>query len=138
MVGIAPPPPAHVLGGERRVAGVGHRGSAAVGDQGVNPAGEPVAAAEIGELDQEDSADDVSAEAGDEVAERLGGPAGREEVVVDEDAGAGEDGVGVDLEGSRRILEVIGLADRLAGQAAGFAGGDEAGRRGGRREPVRA
>lgn len=37
----------------------------------------------------------------------------------------------MDLEGSGRILEVIGLADRLVGKAAGLAGGDEAGRQAG-------
>ena len=60
--------------------------------------GQPVASAELGELDDEGEARDLAAEAGDELRRRLGGAARRDQVVDDRDAVAVHRGVAVQLE----------------------------------------
>ncbi len=64
--------------------------------------GEPLAPAEEGELDQKAAADDLAAELLDELAQRRGGAARGEQVIVHEHPFAGGDRVGVRARASRR------------------------------------
>ena len=73
------------------------------------------------QLHQEGAADDLGAQAGHELAQRPGGAAGGQQVVVDQHAGAVGQGVGVDLQGVDAVLERVLGADRLRGQLAGLA-----------------
>ena len=88
---------------------------------------EPLTAAEEGELDEERAGDDLGAEAGDEIEQRTGRPAGREQVVVDQHARAAGERVGMDLERVDPVLEVVLGADGLVRQLPALAGGHEAG-----------
>ena len=89
--------------------------------------GEPLTPVEERELDQEAAADDIAAELLDEVAQRRGRAAGREQVVVHEHPPPGGDGVGVQLERLLAVLEQVFGADGLIGQLAGLAREREAG-----------
>src|SRR5919107_3420031 len=79
------------------------------------------------ELDQGGDAHDLAAEALDEPGRGPGGAAGGEHVVDDQDPLAGDDGVGVQLEGGGAVLERVLLGLDLVGQLAGLTDGDEAG-----------
>src|SRR5581483_5657871 len=107
-----------------------------VGDQRVQvELGEPVAAAEEAELDDEAGADDVAPELLHEPADRLDRAPGREHVVVDHDPGAGPDQVRVQLERVLAVLEHVARAHGLGRELAGPPRRDEAaaGRGGDRR-----
>src|SRR3712207_1163145 len=88
--------------------------------------GEEVAAAEVGEFYEEGDAGYGASRVLDELAHGAGGAPGGEQVVCDEDAGAGVYGVSVGLEGVRAVLEVVGGGDGLSGELVRFAGEDEA------------
>src|SRR4029453_6498671 len=79
------------------------------------------------ELDQGGDADDLAPRAPDQAGRGRGGAAGGEQVVDDQDPLAGNDGVGVQLEGGAAVLERVLLGLDLVGQLAGLADGDEAG-----------
>src|SRR5918997_1344735 len=79
------------------------------------------------ELDQGGDADDLAPQALDQPGRRPGGAAGGEHVVDDQDPLAGDDGVGVQLQGGGTVLEGVLLGLDLVGQLAGLADGDEAG-----------
>src|ERR1700710_625777 len=68
------------------------------------------------ELDGEAQADNLSAELADELHGGLHGAAGGEQVVDDENALAGLDGVEVDLEGVGAVFQVVVHASSLRGQ----------------------
>src|SRR6266545_5342949 len=89
-------------------------------------AGQPLAAAEEGQLDDEADAADLPPELLDEAADRFHGPARREHVVVDEHPRALRDQVRMQLERVRAVLELVRRADRLRRQLAGAARGNEA------------
>src|SRR6185437_1904722 len=79
-----------------------------VRDDGVDFAsGEPFAPVEEPELDEEGEADDLAPEPLRQLKRGLGGSAGREHVVDDEDLLAGPDGVAVDLEEVGSVLELV-------------------------------
>src|SRR5438105_8422034 len=86
--------------------------------------GEPLAAAEERELDDEGAADDHPAETLYEAADRLHRAPRRQHVVVDEDACAAADHLGVQLERVLPVLERIGRAHglrrKLPGPASGY------------------
>src|SRR5581483_5313517 len=88
--------------------------------------GEPFAAAEECQLDDEAGSDDDAAEPFDEAADRLDHAAGCEDVVVDDDAGAVGDEGGVQLERVLPVFERVGGADRLRRELAGPPRRDEA------------
>jgi hypothetical protein len=89
--------------------------------------GEFGAAFEEVELDGEGEAGDLSAELLDELDGGLHGAAGGEQVVDQDDALAGLDGVEVDLQRIRAVLQVVADAGNGRGQLLGLAHGDEAG-----------
>src|SRR3712207_539801 len=86
---------------------VGNKGDYFVG-------GEAGAAAEVGELYKEGYAGYDAAGVLDELAHSAGGAPGGEQVVGDEDTGAGGDGVGVRFQGVGSVLELVGGGDGLA------------------------
>src|SRR3712207_1608997 len=98
---------------------VGYEGDHLVG-------GEAVSAAQVGELYEEGDAGHGGAGVLDELAHSTGGAARGEQVVGDEDLGAGRYGVGVGLERVGAVLELVGRGDRLAGKLVGLARQDEA------------
>ena len=65
--------------------------------------GQFVAAAQCRQLDQEGEGDDLAAAALDQLGDRGGGATGGDQVVVDDDAGAGPDRVGVDVQPLRPV-----------------------------------
>src|SRR4029453_109210 len=83
------------------------------------------------ELDQGGDADDLTAQALHQTSRGPGGAAGGEHVVDDQDPLAGDDRVGVQLQGGAAVLERVLLGLDLVGQLAGLAGGGEAGPEGG-------
>jgi hypothetical protein len=89
--------------------------------------GEAVAAAEEVEFDGDAEGGDFAAQALDEFDGGLHGAASGEEVVDDDDALAGTDGVLVDLEGVGAVLEIVLDGFSGGGELAGFADGDKAG-----------
>src|SRR5437763_16662333 len=74
---------------------------------------QPVAALEEVELDDERAAADLAAELLDQAGDRLHRAAGREHVVVDQDACPGLDRLRVQLEDVLAVLEPVARADRL-------------------------
>jgi hypothetical protein len=78
------------------------------------------------QLDEEYARDDLAAEPLAQVAQRTGGAARRKQVVVDQDAGAARQRVGVDLEGVDPVFECVLGADDLVRQLAALARGHEA------------
>jgi len=90
-------------------------------------AGELGAALEEVEFDSEADTDNFSAEFFYELHRRLHRAAGGEEVVDDEDALAGLDGVEMDFEGVGAVLEVVADFGRGGGEFFGLADRDEAG-----------
>src|SRR5215217_7541063 len=88
---------------------------------------DPLPAFEELELDQGGDADDLAPQALDQAGRSPGGAAGGEHVVDDQDPLAGDDGVGVQLEGGAAVLERVLLGLDLVGQLAGLADGHEAG-----------
>src|ERR687897_626626 len=98
---------------------VGYEGDYLVG----NEAG---AAVQVGELYEEGDACDGGTGVLDEVAHSAGGAARCEEVVGDEDAGAGGDGVRVGLEGVGAVLQLVCGGDRLARELVRLSSEDEA------------
>src|SRR5438045_1276968 len=70
------------------------------------------------QLDDEVDPDDVPAEALDETGDRLHRPAGREDVVVDDDPRALADRVRVDLERVLAVLQGVPGGDGLRGELA--------------------
>src|SRR5215218_4848654 len=98
-----------------------------VGDEGDDVVGlEAGAAVQVGEFYKEGDAGDGAAGVLDELAHRTGGSPRGEQIVDDEDAGTGRDGVVVGFEGVGPVLELVGGGDGLAGELVGFAGEDEA------------
>src|SRR5437762_13841884 len=96
-------------------------------EQGVQVVlGKPVSALEEVELDDERAAADLAAELLDEAGDRLHGAAGREHVVVDQNACPGLDRLRVQLEDVLAVLEPVARADRLGRQLPGPSRGDEA------------
>ena len=89
--------------------------------------GEAGAALEEVELDGEGEADDFSAQLLDELDGGFHGAAGGEQVVDEDDALAGLDGVEMDFEGVGAVFEIIGDAGDGGGKLFGLADGDEAG-----------
>src|SRR5262249_43454772 len=87
---------------------------------------EPLASAEERQLDDEAGADDDAAQLLDELADRLDRPAGREHVVVDDDASSLRNQLRVQLEDVLAVLEHVASADRFRRQLAGSPRGDEA------------
>src|SRR5712691_12983231 len=79
---------------------------------------EALAALQEGELDHERDPDDLAAELLDEVGHRAHRAPGGEDVVVDEDAGAARERVGMELERVLPVLERVRRADGLRGQLA--------------------
>jgi hypothetical protein len=88
---------------------------------------EAISAFEEVEFYGEGEAGDFTAELLDELYGGLHGAAGGEEVVDEDDALAGLDGVHVDLQGVGAVLEVVGDAGDGGGELARLAHGDEAG-----------
>src|SRR5215218_10557532 len=78
-------------------------------------------------LDQGGDADDLAAEALDQPGRGPGGAAGGQHVVDDQDPLAGDDRVGVQLQGGGAVLERVLLGLDLVGQLARLADGHEAG-----------
>src|SRR5918998_2585837 len=97
---------------------VGNEGDYLVG-------GEAVAAVEGGEFYEEGDAGHGGAGVLDELAHSTGGAARGEQVVGDEDLGAGRYGVGVGFERGGAVLELVGRGDRLGGKLVGLARQDE-------------
>ena len=93
----------------------------------IAPAAEAVAALEEVELDEEAQPDDLALEPLDELDRALDRAAGGQQVVDDQDALAGGDGVAVDLEGVRAVLERVLDGDRLGRELAELADRHEAG-----------
>src|SRR5215469_3461490 len=89
--------------------------------------GEAGAAFEEVEFDGDGDAGDDAAEALDELNRGLHGATGGEEVVDDDDALAGKDGVLVDLQRVGAVLEVVLHGFGFGGELAGLADGHEAG-----------
>ena len=89
--------------------------------------GEAFAAAEEVEFDGEGEAGDFAAELFDELDGGFHGAAGGEQVVDEQDALAGLDGVEVDFERVGAVFEIVGDAGYRCGQLARLADGDEAG-----------
>jgi hypothetical protein len=89
--------------------------------------GEAFAAAEEVEFDSEGQAGDYAAELLDQLEGCFHGAAGGEQVVDEQDALAGLDGVEVDFEGVGAVFEVVGDAGDGRGELARLAHGDEAG-----------
>src|SRR5690606_13019269 len=88
------------------------RGRASVAQHRLDPTPvQPPAPAEGVELDQEEAGGDPAAEAIDELAGRLGGAAGRQEIVDDQDPLAGDDRVGVDLQASDPLPDSVAPPD---------------------------
>ena len=79
------------------------------------------------QLDHEREARDLAPQPPDELDRAHHRPAGREQVVDDEDPLSGLDRVGVDLEGRRAVLELVLDLDRLRRQLAELAHRHEAG-----------
>ncbi len=97
-------------------------------DQGEDvEAGEFFAAVEEGEFDGEGEAFDFAAEFLDELGCGRGGAAGGEQVVADDDAVAGGDGVFVDFDRVGAVFEGVGDGARFGGQFFRLSNGDEAG-----------
>jgi hypothetical protein len=88
---------------------------------------EAVAAFEEVELDGEGEAGDLAAELLDELDGGFHGAAGGEQVVDEDDALAGLDGVEVNLERVGAVFEIVGDAGDWRGELARLAHGDEAG-----------
>src|SRR5579875_201606 len=86
-----------------------------------------VAAREVDQLDQKSIPHHLGAEALQQPPGRGGGPPGREEIVDDQDPLPGVDGVAVDLERVRPVLERVFLGILVAGKLAGLANRDETG-----------
>src|SRR5204862_1270742 len=106
--------------------GIDRRRWSVLDDAGHASAVEPVAALQEVELDEEREPDDLALEALDELDRALDGAAGGEEVVDDEDLLAGLDGVAVDLERVRAVLERVLDRDRLGRQLAELPDRDQA------------
>ena len=79
------------------------------------------------ELDGESQADDFSAQLFDELDGGLHGAAGGEEVVDEDDALAGLDGVEMDFEGVGAVFQIVRDASDGGGKLFRLAYGDEAG-----------
>ena len=90
-------------------------------------AGEFFAAVEEGEFDGEGAAFDGAAELLDEFGGGGSGAAGGEQVVANDDALAGFDGVFVDFEGVGAVFQSIGDAGGFGGEFFRFANGYETG-----------
>ena len=89
--------------------------------------GEALAAFEEVEFDCEGEAGDFSAELLDELYGGFHGAAGSEEIVYEDDALAGLDGVEMDFKGVGAVLKIVGNAGDGSGELAGLAYGNEAG-----------
>lgn len=88
-----------------------------------------VAALQEGQFDQDGDADHLSAERFDEAGAGLHRSAGRQDVVDQQDAIAGLDGVGVNLEDIGPVFEGVSLAASRCGKLSGFADRNEARRK---------
>src|SRR5262245_50715285 len=110
------------LGAGRSRAGASG-GASVLDDAGDAATFEAVAPLEEVELDEERQADDLALQPLDELDRALDGAARREEVVDDEDLLPGRDGVAVDLERVRAVLEGVLDGDRLGRQLAELADG---------------
>src|SRR5262245_42219112 len=91
------------------------------------PLAQAPAAAEIGQVDDEAAADHLAAGLLDQVERGDGGAARRDQIVDEQDLLARRDGVGVDLDAVRAVLERVVLAERVPGELAALAHGHEAG-----------
>src|SRR5450759_1141419 len=96
-------------------------------DRGDRVAGEPVAALEEPELDEERQSDDLALESLDQLHRPVDGPTRCEQVVHDEDLLARLDRVAVDLQRVGSVFERVLDADGLRRQLAQLAYGYEAG-----------
>src|SRR5450759_5077506 len=96
-------------------------------DRGDRVAGEPVAALEEPELDEERQSDDLALESLDQLHRPVDGPTRCEQVVHDEDLLARLDRVAVDLQRVGSVFERVLDADGLRRQLAELAYGYEAG-----------
>src|SRR5947207_4336245 len=86
-----------------------------------------IASVQERQLDDEAAADDDATEMLDELlGDRFHRPPGREDVVVDQHAGATRDHLRMELEGVLPVLEGIARADRLRRELAGAPGRNEA------------
>src|SRR5678809_1252351 len=86
-----------------------------VSDEGVDAVAallDPLAAAEVVELDDERALDDLGAHLLEQAQRGVRGAAGREQIVDDEDALALGDGVDVDLDLARAVLQRVLVRDR--------------------------
>jgi hypothetical protein len=88
---------------------------------------EAVAAFEEVEFDGEGEAGDLAAQLLDELYRCFHGAAGGEEIVDEDDALAGLDGIHMDLEGVGTVLEVVGDSGHWGGKLARLAHRNEAG-----------
>jgi len=89
--------------------------------------GKTLCAVEEREIDEHGDADDVGVERFDEFTASLHGSAGGEEIVNEQHALAGVDGVEMNLDAVAAVFEVVGRAGGFGGELAGLADGDEAG-----------
>src|SRR5664280_410232 len=96
-------------------------------DRGDRVAGEPVAALEEPELDEEGQSDNLALESLDQLHRPIDGPARCEQIVHDKDLLARLDRVAVDLQGVGSVLERVLDADGLRRQLAKLAYGYQAG-----------
>ena len=88
---------------------------------------EPGAAAEVGQVDDEGAADDLAAQPLHQLDAGFGGAAGGEQVVDQQDAFAGQDGIVVHLDHRLAVFQRVGLGDHRPGQLALLADRHEAG-----------
>jgi len=86
---------------------------------------ELLAPAERRELHQKRAGRDIPAEPADQIGKRVCGAARRQQVIVNQDAGAARKRVGVNLERVEPILERVLRADRVARQLSALARRDE-------------
>src|SRR5207244_13100234 len=102
-------------------------GGGSVGDEAEEVvAGHLVPSLEEGELHQGGDPDDLASQTLDQPGRGPGRPAGGQNVVHDEDPVSGGDGVLVDLEHGRAVLELVLLALAVPGELAFLAHRDEA------------
>src|SRR5579859_3149724 len=90
-------------------------------------ASQHLATLEVDELDEEAETDHLAAQHLDQLRDRPGGAAGRDQVVDDQHLLAGQDRVLVDVEDIVAVLQRVFDAAGREGQLARFADGDEAG-----------
>lgn len=102
------------------------RRSAEGDDRAHRFAGEPGAAVEEGQFDDEGHLQEVAAEAFDQFDRGGRGSAGGEDVVDEEHLLAGADGVDVHREGVGAVFEAVAFLEGVEGQFALLADGDDA------------